>query len=171
MPWLPRPESWITVENSGHMKQINCLARENSHGGAGKSAPTVLVVDDEPLTLWSMAEVLGEGGYGVIVAADAASAIDAIAAADQAPDVIFLDLRLPDSTDLAALSVIRRRAPHAAVVLMTAHGSPELFREAHRRGAAAVMDKPFEMGDVGPLVKNLLAARGPDGPQRATSLY
>jgi DNA-binding NtrC family response regulator len=153
------------------MKQISCLTRENSHRGAGKSAPTVLVVDDEPLTRWSMAEVLGEGGYGVMVAGDAASALHAIATAGRAPDVIFLDLRLPDSTDLAALSVVRRGAPQAAVVLMTAYGSPELFREAIRRGAAAVMDKPFEMGAVGPLVKYLLAVRGPDGSPRTTSLY
>ena len=129
----------------------------------------MLVVDDEPLTRWSMAEVLGEGGYGVTVAGDAASALRAIAG--RAPDVIFLDLRLPDSTDLAALSVVRRGAPQAAVVLMTAHGSPELFREAIRRGAAAVMDKPFDMGAVGPLVKYLLDVRSPDGSPRTTSLY
>jgi two-component system nitrogen regulation response regulator GlnG len=118
-----------------------------------------------------MAEVLGERGYRVAVAGDVASALDLIGTADRTPDVIFLDLRLPDSTDLAPLSLIRRCAPHAAVVLMTAHGSPELFREARRRGAAAMLDKPFEMGDVGPLVKYLLAAGRPDGLPRTTSLY
>jgi DNA-binding NtrC family response regulator len=171
MPCSPRPESWITVENSGDMEQSNLQTRENSPSSAGKSALTVLVVDDEPLTRWWMAEVLAARGYGVVVAGDAASALHSIATAARSPDVIFLDLRLPDSTDLAALSVIRRCAPQSAVVLMTAHGSPELFREARRRGAAEVIDKPFEIGDVGALVDRVLAARGPGGSARTTSVY
>ena len=101
-----------------------------------------------------MAEVLGERGYRVIVAGDAASALQAIATADGLPDVVLLDLRLPDSNRS------RRAVRHPpllprsrAIVLMTAHGTPELFDEARRRGAAAVMDKPFEIGDVAPMVE------------------
>jgi len=153
------------------MKQSERQCRENSPKGAGKSALTVLVVDDEALTRWSMAEVLGEGGYGVTVAGDAASALHAIATANRAPDVIFLDLRLPDSTDLAALSVIRRCAPQTALVLMTAHGNAEVYREARRRGAAAVIDKPFDMRDLVPLVEHVLADRCPDESPLTTSLY
>ena len=141
------------------MTQFGPETRENSRSGAGKSAATVLVVDDEPLTLWSMAEVLGERGHRVIVAGDAASAFQALATADSVPELVFLDLSLPDSTDLAALSVIHRCSPRTAIVLMTAHGSPELFRDARRRGAAAVVDKPFEMSDIGSLADRILSAR------------
>lgn len=139
--------------------QIAPETRGNSPRGAGKSAATVLVVDDEPLTLWSMAEVLGERGYRVIVAGDAASALQAIATTDSLPEVVFLDLSLPDSTDLAALSVIHRFSPRTAIVLMTAHGTPALFAEARRRGAAEVVDKPFEIGAIAPMVERVLAAR------------
>ena len=69
---------------------------------AGKPPPAVLVVDDEPLTCWSVAEVLGERGYGVQQAADAAGALRAMAS-DGAPDLVLLDVRLPDSNDLALL--------------------------------------------------------------------
>ena len=129
----------------------------NSPSGAGKSAATVLVVDDEPLARWSIAEVLGERGYRVAQAADATSALQAIAAADKVPDALLLDLRLPDSRDLTALSVIHRLFPRMAIVLMTAHGSPELFAEALRRGAVGVVDKPFETSDLEPLVERALA--------------
>jgi DNA-binding NtrC family response regulator len=126
---------------------------------AEKSAPTVLVVDDEPLVRWSVAETLGDCGYHVTEADDAASAIQAIAAADDSPDVVLLDLCLPDSNDLRALSVIHRLFPATPIILMTVHGNPELFADARRRGAVAVLDKPFEVNDLAPLIERALAAR------------
>ena len=60
-------------------------------------------------------------------------------------DVVLLDLRLPDCDDLRVLSAIRRLSPHTPVILMTAYGSPELFMEARRLGAFAIVDKPFDM--------------------------
>ena len=133
--------------------------RGNSPSRAEKPAATVLVVDDEPLTCWSIAEVLGERGYRMKQAVDAASALEAIDSADGLPDVVLLDMRLPDSRDLTALSVIHRFFPKLPIVLMTAHGTPELSDEARRRGAVAVVDKPFEIGDLAPMVERVLAVR------------
>jgi DNA-binding NtrC family response regulator len=45
------------------------------------------------------------------------------------------------------------------VILMTAYGSPDLFVEARRLGAFAIVDKPFEMQALEPLVERALAAR------------
>jgi CheY-like chemotaxis protein len=131
----------------------------NSSQCAGKYAPTVLVVDDEPLVRWSVAETLGDSGFHVTQACDAASAIQAMAAADGPPDIVLLDLCLPDSNDLRALSVIHRLFPALPIILMTVHGSPELFADARRRGAMAVLAKPFEVNDLAPLVERALAAR------------
>ena len=131
----------------------------NSSGYAGKPAATVLVVDDEPLVRWSVAETLGDCGYHVTQAYDAASAIQTIAAADGPPDIVLLDLCLPDSNDLRALSVIHRLFPATRIILMTVHGNAELFADARRRGAMAVLNKPFEVNDLAPLVERALAAR------------
>jgi DNA-binding NtrC family response regulator len=112
----------------------------------------VLVVDDEALIRWSLSEVLRVNGHTVV---EAASATDARAATDQsAPafDVILLDYRLPDSNDLKLLEEIRRRMPGSAVVLMTAYGSPEVVKNAMELGAYRVVDKPFDMNDVQPMV-------------------
>jgi DNA-binding NtrC family response regulator len=133
----------------------------NSPTGGGKSALAVLVVDDEPLTRWSMAEVLGERGYRVTQAGDAASALEALATAPTLPDVLLLDLHLPDSRDLTALSVIHRYFPKMAIVLITAYGSPELFDAARRRGASAVMDKPFDNGDLAAVIERAIAVSPP----------
>ena len=128
---------------------------------AGKPPPAVLVVDDEPLTCWSIAEVLGERGYSVQKAADAACALQAMASGG-APDLVLLDVRLPDSNDLVLLSVIHRTFPRLPVIVMTAYGSRSMTAEARRRGAVAVIDKPFEMDVLLSIVERILADRRPD---------
>jgi DNA-binding NtrC family response regulator len=120
----------------------------------GVSARQVLVVDDEPLIRWCIAETLGAAGYGITEAQDAASALRALAGMTQ-PDVILLDLRLPDSSDLGLLQQIRTIAPTAAVIMMTAFGTPEVTAAARALGARAVLTKPFDMHDLEHVVRSL----------------
>jgi DNA-binding NtrC family response regulator len=131
----------------------------SSRCGKKSARATILVVDDEALIRWSIAETLADHGFDVVEAGDAASAVRAVAADGAAVDAVLLDLRLPDSDDLRALCAIRRVSPHTPVILMTAFGTRELFQEARRAGAAAVIDKPFEMEMVAPLVERALASR------------
>jgi DNA-binding NtrC family response regulator len=111
----------------------------------------VLVVDDEALIRWSLTETLSASGHAVEEAADGASALRALE--DRGPfDVVVLDYRLPDSNDLNLLASIRRFAPQAAVVMMTAYGTPEVTSGALALGAYRVVPKPFEMRDLAALV-------------------
>lgn len=112
----------------------------------------VLVVDDEPLIRWSLAETLGARGHEVVEAGDGRSAVRLMSDAAASFDVVLLDFRLPDSNDLALLSRLRRLAPHAQVILMTAHGTPELVNGALDLGAFCVVNKPFEMSELAALV-------------------
>jgi DNA-binding NtrC family response regulator len=112
---------------------------------------TVLVVDDEALLRWSLAEVLRRAGHKVIEATSAHEALDAMGETSSHIDVAFLDYRLPDSTDLRLLEEVRRRAPGSAVVLMTAYGTPEMMQGALDRGAYCVLSKPFDMHTVASL--------------------
>ena len=64
-------------------------------------------------------------GYTVLEAPDAATALRIVAEAPEPMDAVVLDLRLPDSSDLSLLAAIRRNTPSSAVVMMTAHGTPE----------------------------------------------
>ena len=123
----------------------------------------VLVVDDESLIRWSVAETLAERGYEVVEAGDAAGARSAIRDPRGGFDVILLDLRLPDSGDLTLLESIRRFLPDAQVILMTAFGAPDVVRGALDIGAYRVMNKPFEMQAVADLVAEAAAAERPRG--------
>ncbi len=118
-----------------------------------KSAPTVLVVDDEALIRWSLAEMLGERGYTVTEAGDGRMAVAAIEGAEEPFDVVLLDYRLPDSADLRLLEKVRRLAPTSQVIMITAHSSPELAQGAAALGAYRVISKPFEVESLAALVK------------------
>lgn len=129
------------------------FARGQSPGLAERTVPLqALVVDDEVLIRWSVAETLTGLGMEVEQAGDAAGALRVIAGASTPFDVVILDLRLPDMDDLSLLGRVRQLLPAALVVLMTAFGTPELIAEASALGALAVLNKPFELDELGRLL-------------------
>ncbi len=111
----------------------------------------VLVVDDESLIRWSLAEVLADCGCVVDEAGDGAAAMNLLAHGRRF-DVVLLDFRLPDSNDLCLLETIRAMSPGSAVIMMTAFGTPEMVEGALRLGAYRVVPKPFDLQDMVRLV-------------------
>jgi len=122
--------------------------REEIPPGLKKSALRVLVVDDEPLVLWSITEMLRSHGMEVEEASTANTALRAFTAQDGPPDAVLLDLNLPDSNDLGLLTMMRKLAPRTRVILMTAFGTPEVRAEARRLGVFSVIDKPFDLDSL-----------------------
>jgi len=120
--------------------------------------PNVLVVDDEALIRWSLAESLADAGYSVSEAEDGASAIVQVSNGTVF-DAIVLDYRLPDSNDLHLLETIRGLQPNAAVVMMTAFGTPEVTSGALELGAYRVVAKPFDVHDMVELVTRAQQSR------------
>lgn len=123
----------------------------NSQTRAEKFPVHVLVVDDEPLIRWSVAESLGEMGFDVEEATDAASALRIVTGTALPFQVVVLDLRLPDMEDLSLLGTIRQLLPRAHLILMTAFGTPEIVADARAIGAD-VLSKPFELSELNGLV-------------------
>jgi DNA-binding NtrC family response regulator len=127
-----------------------------------KPASRVLVVDDEALIRWSLAEMLGERGYVVTEADNARMALAAIQQAQEPFDVVLLDYRLPDSADLRLLETVKRLAPTSQVIMITAHNSPELAQGAVALGAFRVINKPFEVESLAALVNQARIAGAAD---------
>ncbi|MBI4888039.1 MAG: response regulator [Acidobacteria bacterium] len=117
----------------------------------------VLVVEDETLIRWSIAETLTGKGHRVVEAVTACTAVRALHDSTAPIDVVLLDYRLPDSNDLGLLASIRRLSPASAVVMMTACGTPEVTKGAMELGACRVLNKPFDMHGLEAVV---LAAYG-----------
>lgn len=114
---------------------------------AESPALRILIVEDEPLIRWAMAETLSKSGHLVAEAGNAQQVIEQMDRGDR-PDLVFLDFRLPDSDDLRLLATIKQRAPKCAVVMMTAFATPEMIHDAEALGAARVVGKPIEMTDL-----------------------
>jgi DNA-binding NtrC family response regulator len=108
----------------------------------------VLVVDDELLIRWAIAETLGAAGHTVIEAADGAAALRALSGDGHAVDAVVLDYRLPDSNDLSLLTRIRSLAPGRPVIMMSAYGTPDVVKGARDLGVYDVLSKPFDMHEL-----------------------
>jgi DNA-binding NtrC family response regulator len=119
----------------------------------GKKSPglRILVVDDEPLIRWSLAEVLAESGHAVEEAGDGVSAVAALSGGPGF-DVVILDFRLPDANDLSLLDTIRQVSPRTRIIMMTAFGTPEMVDGALELGAYRVVPKPFDVHAMARLV-------------------
>ena len=121
--------------------------------------PHVLVVDDEFLMRWSVAETLSAEGYAVREAGDGETALRAMVDPRWPVDVVVLDYRLPDTRDLDLLCEMRRVGPGCPIILMTADAEPGLERRALALGARCVIGKPFEMSDLASLIACVNGAR------------
>lgn len=125
------------------------------------SSLRVLVVDDEPLVRWALAETLVGAGAAVIEAADGQQAMHALAHASAPVDVVLLDYALPNARHFEVLAALRQIAPATPIVLMTVYFTPEIAREALARGACRVVAKPIEMADVPTLVREAVRQSPP----------
>jgi two-component system nitrogen regulation response regulator GlnG len=105
--------------------------------------PAVLIIDDEEPIAWALKRAFEREGFRVAVAASAEAGLKQAAASR--PDVIFLDVRLPGMDGLAALSELRRTAPDAAILVITAHGNLNTAVKAVEGGAFDYLAKPFDL--------------------------
>jgi len=109
---------------------------------------TVLVVDDEPLIRCAVREGLEGAGYSVIEAGSAREALQCLGDGASQAAVALLDLKLPDSDDLSLMRRVLTSAPECRVIMMTAHGTPEILTEAVKTGAFGTIAKPFDLTRV-----------------------
>jgi len=101
--------------------------------------PTVLIVDDQPTIRKSLRHLLERKGYRACEAESGATALQA--AQLEEPEVILLDLRLPDGDGLEILERLRALCPEVAVILLTGHGSVEVAVTAIKKGAEDFLEK------------------------------
>ena len=122
------------------------------------NASRILVVDDEADIRRLLQEILSEEGHDVDVAADAVQA--RAARARSAPDLVLLDIWMPDTDGITLLREWSTDARHdCPVVMMSGHGTVETAVEATRLGAFDFIEKPLSLAKLLPTVKRALDAR------------
>ena len=109
--------------------------------------PRLLLADDHPLFLEGVRRLL-ETKYEVVgTVADGNALVDA--AKDLRPDVIVVDISMPEMNGLDAAREIRRRSPNIPILMVTLHMSPQLEHQARKVGIRGACDK----NDVGCVVE------------------
>ncbi len=117
----------------------------------------ILVVDDHTIVREGLRWML-EGDPDVEVAGEAGTAADAMRAIPEVePDVVLLDIHLPDRSGLEVLGEMRLRFPDLPVVILTMSDDPDYVEEAVRAGAAGYLVKNCPRSE---LIRAVIAAAG-----------
>jgi UDP-3-O-[3-hydroxymyristoyl] N-acetylglucosamine deacetylase len=117
----------------------------------------ILIVDDEPGILTTLAQILGDEGYRTVVTTSGEEALHLLR--EQHPDVIFLDIWLPDWDGLETLQALRDVDPNAMVIMMSGHGTSETAVKAIKMGAHDYLEKPLSYDRTLKAVTEALEAR------------
>jgi two-component system nitrogen regulation response regulator GlnG len=112
------------------------------------------VIDDEAGVRFSLKRTLTSSDVVVETAETARLGLDAIS--KKQPDVVLLDIRLPDMSGLDALSAIRKIDQRLPVIVITAHGTTDTAIEATKRGAFDYLLKPFDLPTLRAVVQRAL---------------
>lgn len=108
----------------------------------------VLVVDDHPAFRKALTSALNMV-EGFEVAGEAGGGLAACEGADRLePDVILMDLSMPDLSGIDAMKVIHETKPDLPVVILTAHADPGVEREAREAGASGFLAKGIGLDDL-----------------------
>ena len=129
-----------------------------------QARPRVLVVDDEENIRFIVESALDMAGFDVTAAETGSQALDAIEAVQ--PQVIVLDVMLPDTDGFTLLQRIRDRGTRAPVVFLTARDGTDDRVHGLTSGAADYVVKPFAVAELVARVKLRLPDAGPDGAGR-----
>jgi two-component system, NtrC family, response regulator AtoC len=118
---------------------------------------TILVVDDERLVRWSLQQKLEQWGYHVSLAEDGTTALARIQLDN--PDLITLDVKLPDMTGIDVLSELRNRNVQIPVIVITAFGVVDDAVRSLKLGAYDFIEKPINFEKLENAVRNALETR------------
>jgi two-component system response regulator AtoC len=110
------------------------------------SSRSVLVVDDDADIRALLKDLLTEAGYKARVAKTGGEALEAVA--KDLPDLVMMDVKLPDQDGLGVLKTLKREHPELEVIVMTAFGGSSTAIKAMEQGAYDYVTKPFEIDDL-----------------------
>jgi len=114
----------------------------------------VLLVEDSPSLSIVYKKYLEKENYSVVMVEDGQGALDAIE--ENIPEIILLDIQLPDINGLEVLKIIKEKQLPSQVIIITAHGTVETAVTAMQCGAFDFLTKPFDASRLNVTVKNAL---------------
>jgi DNA-binding NtrC family response regulator len=119
-------------------------------------ADKIMIVDDERLVRWSLRQKCEEWGYRVIEADAGEPALRL--AQHESPDLVLLDVRMPDLTGIEVLDQLKKSGDARAVIMITADPQLDDVKAALKLGAYDFVGKPVDFDELHVTIKNALEA-------------
>ncbi len=119
--------------------------------------PNLLIVEDDESMLDTLKDVFQEEGENVVSVPSGAKALKEFSR--NQPDLVLLDIRLPDTDGLTLLQEMKATAPDLLVVIMTAYPQVQTAIQAMKAGAYDYINKPFDLDEMRLVVKKALETR------------
>ena len=116
----------------------------------------ILIVDDEKLVRWALAQKCAEYGYQSAEAGTAEEALRGLQT--ESPDAILLDVHLPDQSGIVMLEKLKQAGDTHSVIMMTADPQLDDVKAALRLGAYDFVSKPINFEELGVTLQNALEA-------------
>jgi DNA-binding response OmpR family regulator len=132
------------------MAKDDAAGPEKLNGQASTSThqPTVLLVEDDEDTRYSMTALLIREGYLVLTAASVHDALSVLRQPLSAIDVVVLDVHLPDASGIDLCERLRELYPRVAVIVCSGEANPEEVAELLRLGAHRYLQKPVSPDEL-----------------------
>src|SRR5438093_8817622 len=112
---------------------------------------TILVADDDASIRSLLKQLLADQGYAVLEAATGSEVVEQVK--DSGPDLVIMDVRMPELDGIEALQKVKTSSPKTSVLIMTAFGSSNFAIKAMELGAFDYITKPFELDKISHTVK------------------
>ena len=114
----------------------------------------ILIVDDERLVRWSLRQKCEEWGYHVLEAESGEPGLKV--AQHESPDLVLLDVRMPDMSGLEVLDQLKKNGDARAVIMITADPQLDDVKAALKLGAYDFVGKPLDFEELHVTIKNAL---------------
>ncbi len=118
--------------------------------------PSVLIVDDEPMTRNLLRLMLERAGFRILEAEDGVMALEMIA--EQMPEVVVLDVMMPHLDGITVCETLRKQAETAAlpIILLSARTAPDAIRRGLQAGANRYLGKPVSREELIRTIREVL---------------
>jgi DNA-binding NtrC family response regulator len=121
-----------------------------------ESAVTLIAIDDDPMSLELISDVLEQANLKILTATDAQAGLVLIR--EKRPEIVLLDLLMPGVSGMELLERILEFSPETEVILVTGHYSTESAVEAIRKGASDYITKPLSVPQLRQRIDALIAS-------------
>ena len=129
----------------------------------------ILIVDDNLEFVKTIARNLEKAGFQVSIALDGTTAIQKVSS--ESPDLVLLDLKLPDIPGMEVLKRIKAIREEMAIIIITAYGGEQVAVEFMKAGAIDFLSKPFNFEDLLNAIKNALKMHDAEVDDRRYERY